>query len=192
MITYGGDGVYIVRFPGDGEEYKISEKTLKSMGIQDRAMWASLLECAQVMKFPDNRGAEGATGDQSRLAVGLGCITGCKAQLLSPGSSDEQELSSFIGGAVSSKNPIVCATWGSSTLSRLPSLVVPQHAYTIIGFNPATNMITIRNPHGKHSNLFEAEDESSRRKFQMKENGVFQMHVSLFQKYFHQVCRSFI
>lgn len=192
MITYGGNGIYIVRFPGDGEEYKIDEETLDRHGIRDTAQWASLISCAQVMKFPNNRGAEGATGDQSRLAVGLGCITGCKAQTMSPGSADPQELSSFIGGAISSKNPIVCGTWDDMHLGHLPPLVVSTHAYTIIGFDPASNMITIRNPHGRGSQEFDLADDPSHRQFEMKEDGVFKMHLSLFQKYFYQVCRSFI
>jgi hypothetical protein len=192
MITYAGDGAYVVRFPGDGEEYKITEHILNSTGIHDRAQWASLLACAQVLKFPNNRGAEGATGDQSRLAVGLGCITGCKAQLIMPGTADPQELSSFIGGAVSSKNPIVCGTWPDSYIAGLPPLVVGAHAYTIIGFDPASNMITIRNPHGRGSQRFELADDPGHRQFEMKEDGVFKMHLTLFQKYFSQVCRSFI
>lgn len=150
------------------------------------------VSCAQVMKFPDNRGAEGATGDQSRLAVGLGCITGCKAQILHPGSADPQEISSFIGGAISSKNPIVCGTWDERHLSGMTPLVVPRHAYTIIGFDPASNMITIRNPHGRNSDEFDLADDPGHRQFEMKEDGVFKMHLALFQKYFYQVCRSFI
>lgn len=192
MIRYAGDGTYVVRFPGDGAEYKITEKTLDHHGVRDKAMWASLLECAQVMKFPDNRGAEGASGLESRLVVGLGCITGCQAQIMSPGNADPQELSSFIGGAVSSKNPIVCATWSDSYLAALPELVVGSHAYTIIGFDAASNMVTIRNPHGRNSDRFSLDDDPGHRKFEWKDDGIFKMHLSLFQKYFHQVCRSFI
>lgn len=42
MITYGGNGMYVVRFPGDGEEYKIDEQTLDRHGVRDTAQWASL------------------------------------------------------------------------------------------------------------------------------------------------------
>lgn len=192
MIKIGGPGTYVVRFPGDGTEYKITEQVLKQRHISDRALWASLIECAQVMKFPENRGAEGDSGVESRLAVGLGCITGCKAQSLRPGSTEAQELSGFIGAAIKSQNPIVCGTWHASVLNGYESLVVPQHAYTIIGFDPASNMITIRNPHGSHSDKFYLEDDPNHRKFEMKENGVFKMHLTLFQKYFNEVCRSFI
>ncbi len=192
MIKIGGPGTYVVRFPGDGTEYKITEQVMKERHINDRALWASLIECAQVMKFPNNRGAEGESGVESRLAIGLGCITGCKAQSLRPYSTEIQELSAFIGGAISSKNPIVCGTWNASHLGSYEELVVPQHAYTIIGFDPASNMVTIRNPHGSHSDTFSMADDPNHRKFEMKENGVFKMHLALFQKYFNEVCRSFI
>lgn len=192
MIRYGGPDTYVVRFPRDGVEYKISEAEMSRRGIKDKSLWASLIECAQVMKFPNNRGAEGESGQESRLSVGLGCITGCKAQLMHPRAASQQELSSFIGGAVSSKNPIVCGTWPSSYFSGHPLLVVPTHAYTIIGFDAASKMITIRNPHGKHSRRFYTGRSSGPKKFVSGEDGVFKMHLSLFPIYFSQVCRSFI
>jgi|GEM_PF-518543 len=191
MIRHGGPDTYIVRFPGDGVEYKITEAQMKKLGINDRALWASLIECAQVMKFPNNRGAEGASGEESRLAVGLGCITGCKAQILHPGDVGLQEISSFIAGAVSSKNPIVCGTWGEANLPS-PQLVVGTHAYTIVDFDPASKLVTIRNPHGKNSKRFRLSTDPRHEKFQMMDNGKFKMHLSIFQKSFYQVCRSFI
>ncbi|MGD9681342.1 MAG: hypothetical protein AB7W16_09170 [Candidatus Obscuribacterales bacterium] len=191
MIRYGGPDTYIVRFPRDGVEYKITEEQMKSQGINDRALWASLIECAQVMKFPNNQGANGATGDESRLAIGLGCITGCKAEILYPGDAGLGQISSFIAGAVSSKNPIVCSTWDDPRLPS-PQLVVGLHAYTIIGFDPASKLVTIRNPHGKNSDIFSLPSDPRHEKFQMMDNGVFKMHLSIFQKSFYQVCRSFI
>lgn len=192
MIKIGGPGMYVVRFPGDGTEYKITEKVMRALHIDDKALWASLIECAQVMKFPNNRGADGETGDQSRLATGLGCITGSPTEILRTSSADAQELSGFIGGAISSKNPIVCGTYSAKHLAGFELIVVPQQAYTIIDFDPASNFLTIRNPHGSHSNRFILPDDPQHRKFEMKENGVFKMHLSLFQRYFSLVCRSFI
>lgn len=192
MIRYGGPNTYVVRFPRDGVEYKITEMEMANRGIKDKSLWASLIECAQVMKFPNNRGAEGESGQESRLSVGLGCITGCKAQIIEPGSSSEQELSSFLAGAISSKNPVVCGTWGDRTLARYEPLVVGAHAYTITGFDPASKMVTIRNPHGKHSTVYYKANDPQKRKFEWVKDGVFKMHLSLFRLYFSQVCRSFI
>ncbi|MCA9818787.1 MAG: hypothetical protein KC652_27020, partial [Cyanobacteria bacterium HKST-UBA01] len=192
MIRYGGKDTYIVRFPGDGIEYKITRERMEQLGINDRSLWASIIETAQVMKFPGNAGANGESGMESRLAIGLGCITGCKAEIRHPANCSEGELSSFIGGAVSSKNPIVCGSWPASYIAHLPYIVVPQHAYTIIGFDPASKLITIRNPHGKNSTTFFLAGDTNHQKFEMKEDGVFKIHLSLFKVYFNQVCRSFI
>lgn len=192
MIRYGDKGSYVVRFPGDGNEYVVTPEFIQESGIRDKALWATLIECAQIKKFPDNRGAGGADGDQSRLEVGLGCITGAKAEIIYPGSVSAQDLSSFIGGAVSSKNPIVCGTFDEGTLSSLPHLVVGQHAYTVTGFNPSTQMISIRNPHGKNSRRFSLASDPTHQQFEQLEDGMFKMNISLFQKYFYSIARSFI
>ncbi|MDX2105595.1 MAG: C2 family cysteine protease [Candidatus Melainabacteria bacterium] len=185
MIKIGDENTYIVRFPGDGQEYKITENDLNVVGVSDKSLWAALIECAQVKKFPDNDGSRD-------ISIGMGCITGCKAQSIDPEHSSLQELSSFIAGAVSSKNPIICATEAGYKTASMPDLVVNSHAYTIIGFDAASGMITMRNPHGKHSRKYTLAEDPNHRKFEWVGKGVFKMHISLFQKYFDEVCRSFI
>ncbi len=191
MIRYGDKGSYIVRFPGDGNEYTITEEDLRNT-VHNKAQWASIIEAAQLKKFPDNAGSNGKYDDESRLAVGLGCITGCKAEVVVPGSCDTAALSRFIGSAISSKNPIVCGTYPDSYTTSLPDLVIGQHAYSIIGFDASSQLITIRNPHGATSRRFALSSDPSHRKFQQMDDGVFKMHLTLFQQYFHSVCRSFI
>lgn len=192
MIRYGEKGSYVVRFPGDGNEYVVTQDFLDETGIHDKALWASIIECAQVQKFPGNAGAEGAQADQSRLEVGLQCITGCKAEVISPSTCSQQELSRFIGGAVSSKNPIVAGTYWAGVIGSLPELVVPQHAYTIIGFDAAKSMVMIRNPHGANSQRFASTTDPGHLEFEQLNDGVFKMSIPLFQKYFHSIARSFI
>jgi len=192
MIRNGENGGYIVRFPNDGTEYKVSDAELSKTGVHDKAAWASILECAQTRKFPDNKGAEGATEDQSRLEVGLGCITGCKAEVIMPGTVSVDELSTFIGGAVKSQNPIVAGTWNAGHISSLPDIIVPLHAYTVIDFDPSKGLITIRNPHGQNAQLFDLESDPKHLEFEQLDDGVFKMSLGLFQKYFHSIARSFI
>lgn len=185
MIKIDSDDTYLVRFPGDGVEYKITELDLKRVGVKDKALWAALIQCAQVKKFPDNDGA-------SDISIGMNCITGCQSQSIDPGKVSLQEISSFIKGAVSSKNPIVCASRPDYETGELPDLIVNSHVYTIIGFDPASGMIVMRNPHGKYSDKFSLEGDPNHRKFEWIGKGVFKMHISLFQKFFDEVCRSFI
>jgi len=191
-IHYGPTGGYIVRFKNDGVEYKISEDDIASSGIHDKALWASILECAETQKFPNNAGANGSDNDQSRLEVGLGSITGCRAEVINPASCDIQELSAFIGSAVKSQNPIVAATYSPVQLAGMPALVVSNHAYTIIDLDPSKQMVTIRNPHGSRSRPFQLSNDPQHLQFEQFNDGVFKMSLSNVQKYFHSIARSFI
>jgi hypothetical protein len=181
MIRYGPkEGTYVVRFPGDGKEYTIDEDKLEKTGIHNKALWATIIECAQTMKFPEDEGGF--------LDDGLSCLTGRPAQTINPGQASEQELSSFIAGAVTAQNPIICGT--SSRIYHLPSLVFPSHAYTIIGFDAASGLIKIRNPHGANSRRFSLPSDPNHRKFEQLDDGMFKMHISLFQQYFDDLARS--
>jgi len=183
MIRYGDkEGHYVVRFPGDGVEYKITEEALEKSGVHNKALWATLIECGQTLKFPEDAGGE--------LADGLGCLTGQRAETITPSSASPQELSSFIEGAVKSQNPIICGS--NYSMRGLPILVFPSHAYAIIGFDPASGMITIRNPHGINSERFTLPNDEKHQKFEQLNDGVFKMHISLFPHYFSEAARSFI
>jgi hypothetical protein len=192
MIHGKGKDTYVVRFPGDGVEYTVTAADLVKANIHDSALWASLIEYAQTLKFPNNKGADD-DADLSRLDVGLSAISGKKAQTIwlgRFGNVSDQELSAFIGGAVTSKNPIVAGTlpgFGSE-----PAIVVPTHAYTVTGYDPASNMITLRNPHGNNSRCFELAGDPKHLDFEQLDDGVFKISLRKFQKYFSQIARSFI
>ena len=190
MIRCKDSDTYLVRFPNDGVEYTVSKRALNGTG--DNALWASIIESAELQNFPDNQGAEGSEGDQSRLEVGLGCISGRRAEVINPGSCPAQELSSFIGSAIKSQNPIVAGTYGDYQLAGMPEIVFPAHAYTVIGFDPSKNMIVLRNPHGHQSHHFELATDPQHLEFEQLDNGVCKMSIGKFQKYFHSVARSFI
>ncbi|MBP9090672.1 hypothetical protein KBI23_06545 [bacterium] len=190
MITYGDGDSYVVRFPGDGKEYKITKADLEEEGVKCTALWASLLDYAQRKKFPNNAGAEGTDGNMSRLHVGLSCITGCRTDVIHPGHSNNQELASFIYSAVSSGNPITAGT--ANRIGRRTVPVFECHAYTITGFDPARNMITIRNPHGHKSHQFTFDEDPRHLQFEPLEDGVFKMHMDLFRESYGSLCRSFI
>lgn len=192
MIKYGEGKSYVIRFPGDGKEYVCSNSDLKAEGLANTAKWASLLEYAQTQKFPNNKGAEGSGGDQSRLEVGMACITGRPAEIITPRNTSITELASFIGGAVRSQNPIICSTYDEKSIASLPELVFDSHAYTIIGFEPSVNMVVIRNPHGHGSQVFSHPSDPRHLEFEWVGDGVFKMNLALFQKYFHSVARSFL
>jgi hypothetical protein len=183
MIRYGAKpGSFVVRFPGDGVEYTISEEDVERTGVHDKALWATLIECAQTKKFPDDAGGQ--------LYEGLGYLTGRPAEQVFPGRASDEDLSAFIDGAVKSGNPIIAGT--KYRISGLPRLVCSSHAYTIVGFEPARGMITIRNPHGANSERFNLPNDNGHQQFEQLNDGVFKMHISLFKQYFSEVARAFI
>lgn len=182
MVSYGHkEGTYVVRFPGDGRIYNIDEKLLEDKKIHNKALWATLIECGQVLKFPADNG--------NLLSEGLSTLTGQKSQSLDPEDASEQELSSFIDGAVKSQNPIICATHNGIP-AGMPYIVETNHAYTIIGFEPSSGMIVIRNPHGANSRRFALKNDPRHEKFEMMDDGVFRIHMSLFKKYFDEVAKA--
>jgi hypothetical protein len=190
MITYGEGDTYLVRFPGDGVEYKITTDDLRNSGVNSTALWASLLDYAERKKFPDNVGASGVDSDKHRLQTGLGAITGASAEMIFPAQVSKQDVISFIYGAVSSHNPITAGTAGRN--KSVPAPIIEAHAYTIIGFDPARSMITIRNPHGRRARRFSWDNDPQHLKFEQLDDGVFKMNVDLFCDSFGSVCRSFI
>jgi hypothetical protein len=190
MISYGEGDSFLVRFPGDGVEYKITIDDLRRSGVNSTALWASLLDYAERQKFPNNVGASGVDADKHRLQVGLGSITGCGAEMIYPAQVSKQDVISFIYGAVSSHNPITAGTAGRN--KSVPAPVIEAHAYTIIGFDPSRSMVTIRNPHGRRARRFSWDDDPQHLKFEQLDDGVFKMNVDLFCDSFGSVCRSFI
>lgn len=182
---------YIVRFPGDGVEYLVTPQHLLTSGINDKALWASILECAEIQKFPNNQGSTGSSGEQSRLEVGLGCITGCKAETVYPRSASVQELSAFISGALKTQNPIVACTYDAAHFEG-PIVVFPLHAYTVVGFDATKNMVTLRNPHGLRSANFELPGDLHHEEFEQLSGGLCKISIPRLQKCFYSMARSFI
>lgn len=183
---------YTVHFPNDGAEYVITQKDLEATGAKDNAIWASVIECAELEKFPNNEGLPKNHKGESRVEVGLSCLTGCQAEVILPARSSDGEISSFIQKAVQSQNPIVAATQPLALISDLPLLVVPEHAYTILALDSSKNMITLRNPHGWRAKRFDLASDPKHLEFEQLDNGVFKMSIDTFQKYFRIIARSFI
>lgn len=170
--------IYVVRFPGNGGEYQITPQKMEEYGIKDKALWASLIHCAEWMS--------NSKGD---FHDGLTLLTGKTAEVLHANSTTEQTLSKFIEEAVKAQNPIVCQ---SGDFGNLAPVAEEWHSYTIIGFDSGSGMITIRNPHGANSRRFRLKTDPDGKSFSQMNDGVFKIHISIFPKYFPEVARSSI
>lgn len=181
MIRPGdAPNTYKVRFPGDTTEYRMTPQNMESCGIRDKALWSTLIRCAQSMKA--QRDSNGS------LEEGLSWLTGKKAEKVHAGTTTQQALTVFIRDAVKAQNPIVCFAGDPGTFAEL---VEPGQAYIITEFDPGTGMVTIKNPRGANSRRFRLKpDHPDHRKFEQLNDGVCKMDISLFPRYFSEVARS--
>lgn len=184
MIRSGGSqGTYIVRFPGgDGAEYTLTPEKVESCRIRDKAMWATLIHCAEIMRFHNN--------SSLNIDDALTCLTGKRAEKLYASNTTEEALIEFISKAIKKESPIVCEA--SDDFGTAPELVELGQDYTITAFDASTGMITMRDPHGGNSRRFRLETDKEHKKFEQLNDGMLRMHVSLFPKYFKEVASSAI
>ena len=174
-----GQDVYIVRFPGNGGEYQVTPQKMEEYGIKDKALWATLIHCAEWM-----------SNSQGDFNDGLSLLTGKTAEVMHTNVTTEQALIKFIDEAVKAQNPVVCQA--ASNFGTLPQLAERSESYTITAFDSSSGMITIRNPHGANSRRFRLKDDPEGKKFVQLNDGVFKMHASIFPRYFAELARSSI
>lgn len=167
--------IYIVRFPNSSTDYQITPEKIESYHMKDKALWATLIHAAARENPAYN------------LEQGLSMMTGHAAEKIFANSISEPALALFIGDAIRNQHPIVCL---STDKVPKPELVEEFAGYTITGFDSASGMVTLRNPHAGNSRRFRLEEDPHRKKFDQMNDGYFKMHISLFPKYFKEVARS--
>lgn len=169
--------IYIVRFPNSSTDYQITPEKMESYQMKDKALWATIIHGAARENPAHN------------LEQGLSMMTGHPADKIIASNTTEAGLAAFIGDAIKKQHPIVCL---STDKVPNPPLVMKFAGYTITGFDAATGMITLRNPHAGNSKRFRLEEDPDHKKFEQMNDGYFKMHVSLFPRYFKEVARSAI
>jgi len=178
--TAGGPGVYAVRFPHDGTEYTITAEKMEQFGIKDKALWATLLHCALLLRLHNNY--------HGTIEDGLTLLTGKNPEKVFAANTTVQSLADFIGDALKNQCAIVCES--QEDLESLTPLVEAERDYVIVGFEPATGMVTLKDPHGENSRRFRLKTDPEHKLFEQLNDGVSKMNLSLFPKYFKEVVRA--
>ena len=111
-------------------------------------------------------------------------LTGNRAEKLYASNTTEGTLVSFIADAVKAQNPVVC--FSGDDFGTLEELVEPEQGFVITGFDPASKMVTMMNPHGDNSRRFRLKTDPEHQKFEQLNGGMFKMHISLFPRYFQK------
>ena len=102
-------------------------------------------------------GAYRAVGNGGIPALVMHNLFGAKAAELD--TKSREDVAAFLTQAVPSKQPIVAATGGATVEALEGDKKVPagsdqwyveRHAYTVIGYDPQSQTVTLRNPWGHH------------------------------------------
>lgn len=181
-ITRDGDN-FVVTFPGDRDNpITVTKADLEKYGSENSATWAQIMETALVKEHPDLAQAdypatlpngEKATPAQQALYL----LTGEEASK-SDADSDE-EIGRKVNEALNNGQPVVafCADDANG-------LLVSGHEWTVTGYDPNTNEITVRNPWGDQGKY---QDPQGMEGMQQLPEGAVKMPLDTFQKYFKEV-----
>lgn len=157
MIHRNGDGSYTVNTPGGGRQ-QVSALTDGELALGNRSegngVWANVMEKAigeqmhqrQPGKFTGDDGVAAMTSNQAFNAEQI--LTGTRGQRTTfkptgnqPGSSPEQVRSVLQSAVSDGQLAVAGARDASDGLDN-------QHAYAVIGFDPGSDTVTLRNPWG--------------------------------------------
>jgi len=189
MIADNGNGTYTVSFP-NGTSATVDAPTNAELAVGATSgsdgMWITVLEkaFANIENDGDETWAQNHIDDASQPSRGTDVFssTGSSDQdflaLTGTGTTHEKLSSAFADGravnALIGKVPLV----GSSRDEGLPT----AHIYSVTGYDPATQTVTIRNPWG-HT---EWTDENGDRRHGAND-GVFTMTIAEFDDMFTSV-----
>jgi hypothetical protein len=206
MITDNKDGSFTVTFPGARDrKVTVAAPSADDLSKYSRATelgsWVPVIEKAMAKYLKDNEqertriiGREVSTAQAADLSQL--CEKGGKAamvlQLLtgSPASgveihkrrdtqpSHEALVSAF---AADKQNQPVVASIGNSNERVLKAGLTPNHAYSVLAYDPDAKIVTLRDPYGKAMPNSEGLAITT-------QNGCFRMRLEDFVQHFDELC----
>lgn len=134
MMKKISDRSFRVTFPGDYKYVDVTIDDINDYGVQDKALWARILDVACLKKFPGNEGVGYETG--------MAILTGKKTKFVDPGHLTESELSKLLSDSIANSVPMIMGT----SHQNHAGVLVSNHAYTIVAFDKNSGVVTLRNP----------------------------------------------
>jgi hypothetical protein len=164
LITKTGNSNYRVTFPkggfsGDCPWVNVTVDDLTAFELQDKALWARVLDCACQKKYPNNIGVEKTNG--------LKILTGMPVHIISP-TAESGLVNETLQRVTDKKWPTIM---GTSTDSISASLT-PWHAYSLVAYDRDSQVATIRNPVGGDPLYFQPPDLEHVKPITENEDGV--------------------
>jgi Calpain family cysteine protease len=195
-MIVGSSGGYQVTFLDDPtHHYPITQADITRAHVKDNAEWADIIEAGLVKRYPQlQNGKTGAhevaqTFGMANNAFGLTLLTGHKAYFLKLNDTSEQQLAEILERNTFRQIPMT-----ATTPQALPvQAVVTNHIYTIMAYDRAAQLITLRNPWGTNvSQEFPDLPKVGETKYGVRDlgSGVIQMRISTFTKYYSSIAWS--
>ncbi|MBI3928918.1 MAG: hypothetical protein HY319_25475 [Armatimonadetes bacterium] len=157
MIQPQADGTYRVRFPG-GAEAIVKEPTeaqqLYHASAGANGKWAAIAEMGfgQVLAGQGEGGGNARSAlDGVRMGRAIEGVTGRPAVLVdfaSPGAASFHQTRQALIEATQGSDLVVAGTTKEEPGPHTPG-VLTDHTYTVLGFDPKTNTVSLRNPWGQ-------------------------------------------
>ncbi|MBT9546481.1 MAG: hypothetical protein IV090_13915 [Candidatus Sericytochromatia bacterium] len=205
MISEKSDGSFLVHFPGEKpvavKRPTDAELILHASSGQD-GLWLSVLEKAFVKRMEGQM--QGKSEDEVEKAVnsgyylseGIRLLTGNKAQDGTIPGTPLPQLRSFVTQTLAENRVLLVTLNPDSAQAKDKALkektkrneeiyadgLVGLHAYSVIGFDPATDTITLRNP-WNHTELLGRDGKAA----DGVDDGVFSVKLDVFQKLFSDI-----
>ncbi len=197
MIVRTGENTYTVCFPDDPSvAWPISLRRMKQLKLKDRALWADVLEGALMNRYPavgrnqDLNYLHAKYGYSNNAPMGLRIMTGSQPSYLKPSDSSDGSLSNILTENVRLQIPTTVCSLGQKQMpGQSPDqiVVVPDHIFAILAYDPRRRLVTLRNPWGhnrdaKFPNIPKAGEE--RDSVRDIGGGVIRMPLIQLKKYF--------
>jgi hypothetical protein len=183
MISQTDDGRVVVRFPGRPPEV-LEQLTEAERQVYSRADgdWSAYLEKAAAQSFArEGKDINGGFGvDAMQLLTGRG---GRAVDLTRPPQNggpdyrDPAQVHALLSNAMANGQMISAGTNSNDYDRGVSNLGSDQHAYAVVGYDPRSGTVTLRNPWGEN----ERGDRDARN------DGLFTMSLHEFQATFSRV-----
>ncbi|MBU6454581.1 MAG: hypothetical protein KGS72_22620 [Cyanobacteria bacterium REEB67] len=147
MITSIPDG-YKVRFSAS-KVIEVHEADITVCRVADPAKWASILESAEVLSLGTNADpANGADTPNPGVKVGLEMLTGRPISFVRPEDLAVSNLVDLLKRFSAAGKPMTVASKSPQEHGLSFQPMTPNHAFNVVAFDSARNMVTLRNPLG--------------------------------------------
>lgn len=183
MVRPGSDGGVLVRFPGRPAE-SVPDLTQAERQIYSRADgdWSAYIEkaVAQIYAREDRDISYGWSHQAMELLTGRGGSLLALHQPPAPGTPDYRDpeaLGRLLQATRLNDQVVTAYSYRDDFESGVSNITIPLHSYAVLGFEPSTQTVRLRNPWG----------ENERGDRDCSDDGIFTMSLREFQATFTQL-----